>query len=406
MEITLRFALKSFTFIVLLTISIVGPLREAFDDYLDPGTKTRKSTEIVSFYKSPAFTFCFSPPFNSSSNLEPEFFTGQKSDYEWHYQTPMWDLFHQSAFVMNKDFDILLNYDSFVNSEAIFHDKILQEGITTVTKGKEVETITLPSMNQGMCHVLIPKFDLHVNDFITVFFKFKSDVEKPDLVTVYVSPPNDWSMIGLSDYKDSLMYQFDISKLYSYVFSLKQIEFEILEDGNEKCDYGCRIEQCEETTFDNVIKLNWTNSTIPSCFPILLKGPYYQTHKFYKKCQNFTDNHIYFMNFFLPHLYFDSLASEKDLESIFDCAKSKRSARYTGTYQRYASAPGDQDKDLKVSFRFPSREMVKEQEERFVTHLQFFVEFVGSLGAFIDFCLQSYINRMIDFGFKMLNSAN
>ena len=57
----------------------------------------------------------------------------------------------------------------------------------------------------------------------------------------------------------------------------------------------------------------------------------------------------------------------------------------------------DLDKDLKVHFTFPSREMAKEDEEKFVTTLQFFVEVVGSLGAFIDFCLQTYMYQMIDF---------
>ena len=50
--------------------------------------------------------------------------------------------------------------------------------------------------------------------------------------------------------------------------------------------------------------------------------------------------------------------------------------------------------------------MVKEDEEEFVTTLQFFVEVVGSLGAFIDFCFQTYMNRMIDFGFNMLSNQN
>ena len=89
-----------------------------------------------------------------------------------------------------------------------------------------------------------------------------------------------------------------------------------------------------------------------------------------------------------------------------DCIRSKRSARYTGNYLRYLAPPGDLDKDLKVQFTFPSREMAKEDEEKFVTTLQFFVEVVGSLGAFIDFCLQTYMYKMIDFGFDMLSNPN
>ena len=89
MKITLRTTLKAITFGILLAISIFGPLREAIIEYRDPGSKTRKSTEFVSAYKSPAFTFCFTPPFNSSSNVHSDFFLGQGPKNE----EDQWQLF-------------------------------------------------------------------------------------------------------------------------------------------------------------------------------------------------------------------------------------------------------------------------------------------------------------------------
>ena len=401
MKITLRFALKAFGFGALLAISIFGPLRSAYDDWTDTGSKTRKSTEFVSAYKSPAFTFCFTPPFNSSSNVHSDFFLGQgpkNEEDQWQLQTPVWDLFYQSAFVMNKDFDIFFSYGNHDNVNIV--DQILTEGITDLGNGFELETITLPTIYDGMCHVLIPNFDLRVRETVEMFFKFKS-TEKPAIVTIYVSAQNDWSMIGFDEYKNSLMYQFDISNEFNYKFHLSQVEFTILKEGNEKCDYGCRLEQCEDATYD---KFTDSRSEYPPCIPIFLKGPYYKTHTQYNKCQNFTNSFFYVWNFIHSHFRSSSSSSKEDYKT--SCTKSKRSARYTGNYQRYLAAPGDLDKDLKVSFTFPSRELVKEDEEKFVTHLQFFVEVVGSLGAFIDFCFQTYMNRMIDFGFNMLSNQN
>ena len=410
MKINFRFALKAFGFGVLLAISIFGPLRSAYDDYTDPGSKTRKSTEFVSAYKSPAFTFCFTPPFNSSSNVQSDFFLGQgpkNEEDQWQLQTPVWDLFYQSAFVIGKDFDIKLSYLNLtnLNNQFPFQDEILTEGITDLGNGFEIETFTLPTIDHGMCHVLIPNFDMRVRELLIMFFKFKS-TEKPSIVTIYVSAQNEWSMIGFDEYKNAQMYQFDISNEFVYKFHLNQIEFTILEEGNKKCDFGCRFEQCEDTTYDKLTELVPldSRSEYPPCIPILLKGPYYKTHTQFNKCQNFTISNHYFFIFFDRIIKFSSSSSKEDYKSY--CTRSKRSARFTGNYQRYLSPPGDLDKDLKVSFTFPSRELVKEDEEKFVTHLQFFVEVVGSLGAFIDFCFQTYMNRMIDFGFNMLSNPN
>ena len=402
MKITLRTALKAITFGILLAISIFGPLREAIIEYRDPGSKTRKSTEIVSSYKSPAFTFCFTPPFNLSSNVHSEFFVGQipKDDKDlWQLQTPVWDLYYQSAFVIEKDFDIIFGYDIVNNPNESIDDQILTEGITDLGNGNQIETITLPTLQQGMCHVLIPNFELRVHELIRMFFKFKS-TEKPTIVTIYVSAPNDWSMIGFDYYKNALMYQFDISNLFNYEFHLNHVEFTILEEGNENCDYGCRHEQCKEFSYDKL----WVSDGYPLCIPIFLKGPYYQTHSNFNKCQNYT-NHLHYTWYFMSSLIKFSSSSSKE-EYKTDCIRSKRSARYTGNYLRYLAPPGDLDKDLKVHFTFPSREMAKEDEEKFVTTLQFFVEVVGSLGAFIDFCLQTYMYKMIDFGFNMMSNPN
>ena len=134
MEISWRFVVKAIVFGVLLAISIKVPLWTAIEEFTDPGTKTRRSTLLVSSYKSPAFTLCFAPPFNASSNLYYDYFLGSTSDFSWHAETPLWNLFYQSSYRIQKDFELKFSY---YGTSFTVNDKVLEEGklIGIITDG-------------------------------------------------------------------------------------------------------------------------------------------------------------------------------------------------------------------------------------------------------------------------------
>ena len=165
MEISLRFVLKVAVFVVLIVISIVGPLKTAIEDYTEVGTKTKKSTQLVSSYQSPSITLCFGPPFNATANLAPEYFAGQPSKYAWHDATPFWDLFYQSSFIIQKDFDVIFNYGwgFYIN------DLILKEGPNDLGNGREIQVNLLPTIREGMCLVFIPNFEMDVKDLMQIW---------------------------------------------------------------------------------------------------------------------------------------------------------------------------------------------------------------------------------------------
>ena len=398
MEISWRFVVKAIVFGVLLAISIKVPLWTAIEEFTDPGTKTRRSTLLVSSYKSPAFTLCFAPPFNASSNLYYDYFLGSTSDFSWHAETPLWNLFYQSSYRIQKDFELKFSY---YGTSFTVNDKVLEEGKLSLGDGKEIETILLPTLLEGMCHVFIPNFVMEIHDKVEFFVKFKYE-DKPSMVTVYVTAPNEWSLISLGyNFK---RFQFQFSNQYMYKFSLEQTEITILQNGNDDCDYGCRFEQCEGYSFDDFIDSakSWEHtSQYNPCLPFMLKGPYFESSKNYEMCQNYTE-HVGLFHFFW---YGYSHNIKQDDMYTNDCFWSKRTARYEGNYLTMFAPPGDLKTDLKLGFSFENKVMVKEEEEKFVTGMEFFVAVVGSITAFFDFCLQTYINRIIDFGFNWINSS-
>ena len=403
MKISLRFLSKAAVFVVLIVISIVGPLKTAIDDYVEVGSKTKKSTVIVSSYQSPAITLCFAPPFNASSNLYASYFEGQPSNYAWHDATPLWDLFNQSSYSIQKDFDVIFNY---VGNFSI-NDQVLNEGTNELGNGKEIQVILLPSL-EGMCHIFKANFEIHVRDTLKIWVKFKDPDDKPLMVTTYLTAPNDWSLIALGEGDSALRFQFEILKEFYYKFSLKLTDWSSnIIKGNDDCDYGCREEQCPRHAFDDYVK--WVksldgNSQCKPCLPFLLKGPYVESSKDYEMCQDRSENDCFFRPFWSEYHRIVKYGAEEDF--LNDCFQSKHTAKYEGNYIKEFAPVGDQNKDLKLAFSFPSRIMVKEVDEYFVTPLEFFVAIVGSLGAFIDFCLQTYLNGIIDFGFNMMSNSN
>ena len=152
----LRYGLKTLAFLGMLGAFCGISLKEAIEEYTRPGTTTLKSHQLVTSYVSPAFVFCFTPSFNESSKLRPDFFTQGESDQAWHYSVPLWDLFYQSSFVVGRDFDLIMSYHDLEFHD--INDFILEEGVTDLGRNREVNTILLPTTNQGMCHGILPNF--------------------------------------------------------------------------------------------------------------------------------------------------------------------------------------------------------------------------------------------------------
>merc|ERR1712095_190675 len=110
--------------------------------FYENGTTVVSRTDIVEFHKAPAFTFCFSPSFNKTSNLTNDFFLNGTVPIDQYDSVPLWDLFYQSTFGLGRDFDILFN-DGKVTEK-------LSGGLTTLGIETEVYTYSLPSWESGI----------------------------------------------------------------------------------------------------------------------------------------------------------------------------------------------------------------------------------------------------------------
>ena len=400
----LQFISKFLVFLALMVFWGLVPLKEAIEDFTAPGTTTRKTIEIVSSYKSPAITFCFTPPYNSSSKLRSDYLGSGRSKEPWHHRTPLWDLFYQSAFVLGRDFDVLAGYydPSDWKTELDPTLIVLQEGTNELQNGHALELVSMPTMFMGMCYVAIPHFDMEILNNLQLHFQFNTE-DKPSLTTFYVTAPNDWSMLTFGPMPHALILELELSNKYYHNVDLEEIDITSMRPGNEKCEYGCRFEQCSTLDYRNVIKLLKSEESFidqecnqDPCIPFILKGSYYDTFSQFKMCQNITDHFCYF-NIFEYNLILSAKSNGTGEQLVSDdCLLSQHTARFEGRTRRELSYPEDLDKEIKVSFQFTSKVLRKEKEEKFFTTLQFFVSVVGSIGAFVNFCLQSLMNQLID----------
>ena len=109
-NLLVRLTLKFVAFIGMLAAFWFTSLNQSIHKFFyENGTTVVSRTDIVEFHKAPAFTFCFSPSFNKSSNLTNEFFLNGKTTESWHDSVPLWNLFYQSTLGLGRDFDILFS---------------------------------------------------------------------------------------------------------------------------------------------------------------------------------------------------------------------------------------------------------------------------------------------------------
>ena len=74
-NLLVRLTLKLVAFIGMLAAFWFTSLNQSIHKFFyENGTTVVSRTDIVKFHKAPAFTFCFSPSFNKTSNLTNEFF--------------------------------------------------------------------------------------------------------------------------------------------------------------------------------------------------------------------------------------------------------------------------------------------------------------------------------------------
>ena len=384
----LRLILKLVAFIGMVVAFWFSSLEQSIHKFFyENGTTVVSRTDIVDYHKAPAFTFCFSPSFNKTSNLTNEFFLHDHGKST----VPLWNLFYQSTLGLGRDFDIW------------FGDKLamekLSEGLTTLENGAEIYTYSLPSWEAGMCYAVVPNFGLNVMQRISISFDFPSTSEDiPELTNLYITASNDWSNIAIVErLQNLLIFELVTDNKYSYDFVLEETEFTRLEGtGNPDCDYGCRFEQC--LTFD---ELKPYFKCPKKCLPIVFKGLFQETNKKLDKCQKMTEN-ICMINELVNGIVDMSMADEKGNFRSKDCLVSPRTSKYRGFYRRSLSP--QKDKEIKVTFTFGSKEVTIEKEEEYFSFLNFFVNVAGSIGIFFEFCLLPIINSLIDSAMDKLNA--
>ena len=384
-NLLVRLTLKLVAFIGMLAAFWFTSLNQSIHKFFyENGTTVVSRTDIVEFHKAPAFTFCFSPSFNKTSNLTNDFFLYGTGPIDQYDSVPLWDLFYQSTFGLGRDFDILFN-DGKVTEK-------LSGGLTTLGIETEVYTYSLPSWESGMCYAVVPNFGMNVMQRISISFDFPStSTDVPELTNLYITASNDWSNVAVVErLQNILVFELETDNKYSYDFVLEETEFTRLQGtGNPQCDYGCRFEQCKFLTFD-VLKQYF--DCPKKCLPIVFKGLFQETNKKLEKCQNMTEN-ICMVNALVNVIINISMADEKgDFQK--DCLVSSRTSKYRGFYRRSLSS--QKDEEIKVSFTFGSREVTIEKEEEYFTFLNFFVNVAGSIGIFFEFCLLPIINSFID----------
>ena len=375
----IQIVLKVVSFISLVLICYYTLLENDIGAYTQPGTTKTFTTEIVSSYQSPAFTFCFTPPFNASSKLRFDFFIQQGAPEEaWHKEVPLWDLFMQSSYKIGVDFDVLV--DEFT----------LKEGLNNLKDGRVVEVIPLPTFLQGMCHIVIPRFRFKIGllsglGFILKFYTSPADT--PSITNIYITAPNDWSSV-VSYGENALNFQLDTSRQYTHVFLLEETEYQALQ-GNEDCQYGCRPEQCKYSTFDQLTK--YFSHCPKNCMPVNMRGLYKESYKQYARCQKWEDHRCFLLGYIAV-----GEMNHSDVIIKENCWTSKINLKYTGIHREVPKSGTLANNEIDMFFTFTKRERTKEQEEQFHTFLDLFVAIVGSLGTFIDLCFQTIIFYCID----------
>ena len=387
-NLLVRLTLKFVAFIGMLAAFWFTSLNQSIHKFFyENGTTVVSRTDIVEFHKAPAFTFCFSPSFNKTSNLTNEFFLNgtEESWFDRYDSFPLWDLFYQSTFGLGRDFNIWFG-DGKVAEK-------LGEGLTTLGTETEVYTYSLPSWESGMCYAVVPNFGMNVMQRISISFDFPSTSEDvPELTNLYITASNDWSNVAIVErLLNILVFELETDNRYNHDFVLEETEFTRLKGtGNPDCDYGCRFEQCKYLTFD-VLEQYFNCSK--KCLPIIFKGLFQETNKNLERCQNVTEN-ICMVNELTKLIIDISVVEGKGDFDFKNCLVSQRTSKYRGFYRRSLSS--QKDKEIKVSFTFGSREVTIEKEEEYFTFLNFFVNVAGSIGIFFEFCLLPIINSFID----------